>query len=486
MRLFMTVMPLAYLCGNIYILIKLWHCLGKSCNAFGLLNFGPVNLWIRIAIMVLMVLISSSLFISIGIRNSEVPFWLMKLLHTIGSVWMVYMFYLIMILLPTDIARMAIPALKSAAWFTSSKLFCGGSLVVTAVLIAGYINYINPKVLHLSISHSTTPDSEIPHSAKSTTDTEIPHSAKSTTDAEISHSAKSATERLEQIQYNGMKPLRIVAISDVHLGYGTGKWLTRRYIDLINRQNPDIVLIAGDLIDNSTTPVSKQQLHLELNKLQAPLGIYLAPGNHEYISGIEACKRLLAETHVKILQDSVVSIHYPANCQQQPGYTAFHIHNSMPTNKTSSITANSMPTDKTSSISTNSISTDTTSSTSTIGKLLPAIQIIGRDDRYNRNRKSLEELLAETDRECPTIVIDHQPYNLAQTDSLGVFLQISGHTHRGQIWPLNLLTDNIYEQSHGYRKWSNSHIFVSCGLSLWGPPFRIGTRSDLAVIEIQL
>lgn len=417
----MTVMPLAYLCGNIYILIKLWHCLGKPCIAFGLLNFGPVNLWIRIAIMVLMVLISSSLFISIGIRNSEVPFWLMKLLHTIGSVWMVYMFYLIMILLPTDIARMAIPALKSAAWFTSSKLFCGGSLVVTAVLIAGYINYINPKVLHLSISHSTTPDSEIQHSAKSATD------------AEISHSAKSATERLEQIQYNGMKPLRIVAISDVHLGYGTGKWLTRRYIDLINRQNPDIVLIAGDLIDNSTTPVSKQQLHLELNKLQAPLGIYLAPGNHEYISGIEACKRLLAETSVKMLQDSIVSIPYSTNCMQQY-----------------------------------------------------KIQLIGRDDRYNRNRKSLEELLAETDRECPTIVIDHQPYNLVQTDSLGVFLQISGHTHRGQIWPLNLLTDNIYEQSHGYRKWSNSHIFVSCGLSLWGPPFRIGTRSDLAVIEIQL
>jgi predicted MPP superfamily phosphohydrolase len=58
------------------------------------------------------------------------------------------------------------------------------------------------------------------------------------------------------------------------------------------------------------------------------------------------------------------------------------------------------------------------------------------------------------------------------------------HTHRGQIWPLNWLTDCIFEQSHGYRKWAHSHIYVSSGLSLWGPPFRIGTHSDMAVIEV--
>lgn len=429
----MTVLPLAYLCGTIYILIKLWHCLGKSCNAFGLSNIGPMNLWLRIAIMVLMAFIACSLFISIGIRNSAAPFWLMKMLHMVGSVWMVYMFYLIIILLPTDIARIAIPALKSAAWFSSSNLFYGGSLVVTAVMIAGYINYINPKVLHLNIPLPTIPDSEMALSARPVTDKEISLSAKSATDSEMVLSAKSVTEELQQIQHGDVKPLRIVAISDVHLGYGTGKWLIRRYIELINNQKPDMVLIAGDLIDNSTTPVAKQQLHLELNKLQAPMGIYMVPGNHEYISGIEACKRLLAETSVKILQDSVVSIAYPTNCPQQF-----------------------------------------------------KIQIIGRDDRSNRNRKGLDELLAQTKAGCPTIVIDHQPYNLAQTDSLGVFLQVSGHTHRGQIWPLNLLTDKMYEQSHGYRKWTNSHIFVSSGLSLWGPPFRIGTRSDLAVIEIQL
>jgi len=64
-------------------------------------------------------------------------------------------------------------------------------------------------------------------------------------------------------------------------------------------------------------------------------------------------------------------------------------------------------------------------------------------------------------------------------------MQISGHTHRGQLWPLSILVDRMYEQSHGYRKWNYSHIFVSSGLSLWGPPFRIGTDSDMGVIRIK-
>lgn len=418
MRLFITALPLAYLCGTIYILLKLWNCLGKSCNTF---------LWTRIAIMVLMLLIACSLFISIGIRNSEVPFWIMKLLHTLGSVWMVYMFYLILILIPTDIARLALPYLKEAAWFTSTKIFFGATALVAAVLIGGYINYINPKVRHL----------------------------------EISLSARPATEERQEILHKVERPLRIVAISDVHLGYGTGKWLTKRYIDLINRQKPHMVLIAGDLIDNSTRPVAHQQLHLELNRLEAPMGIYMVPGNHEYISGIEACKQLLAETSVKILQDSIVTI---------------------------------------------PLQTDICSNAKEAASG-PVLKIIGRDDRINSlRRKSLETLLAEAKEEdlpaigsnsdtsigtsnsgkgeIYTIVLDHQPHDLPLTDSLCADIQISGHTHRGQIWPFNLLTDKLYEQSYGYRKWSHSHIYVSSGLSLWGPPFRIGTNSELVVLEI--
>ena len=72
----------------------------------------------------------------------------------------------------------------------------------------------------------------------------------------------------------------------------------------------------------------------------------------------------------------------------------------------------------------------------------------------------------------------------ADAEAAGIDLQFSGHTHHGQVWPMSLVTDYIYEQSHGYRQWGDTHIYVSSGLSLWGPPFRIGTESEMVVFEL--
>lgn len=113
------------------------------------------------------------------------------------------------------------------------------------------------------------------------------------------------------------------------------------------------------------------------------------------------------------------------------------------------------------------------------------IQIIGRDDRSNPKRKNLKQLMIQTDASKPTILIDHQPYKLAETEEAGIDLQFSGHTHEGQAWPLNMITKKIFEQSYGYRKWGKSQIYVSSGLSLWGPPFRIGTDSEMIVFLIK-
>ncbi len=429
MHWFKIVLPLAYLCGNIYVLVRLWHGLSMHFNRVGMAGNFVLPVWVRIIVMAIVAVAACSLFISIGIRHNEVPYWLIKLLHVTGSVWMLFMFYMIMLLLPLDIARAVIPALKSAAWFTSAKVFWSASAFVAMVLIAGYINYINPKVVHLNLTLQQAralPDSSL------ATGTELGH-----------------------------KPLKIVAISDVHLGYGTGRSLVRRYVKMINEQKPDIVLIVGDLIDNSIKPVKAKGLHKELDSIKAPLGIYMVPGNHEHISRIRACKDLIAETSITFLQDSIVTI--PLQTDVCPNANE---------------AANG-----------------------------PVLKIIGRDDRMNSfRRKSLETLLAEAKEEnlpangnnsdtltgtgnsgkgeIYTIVLDHQPYDLALTDSLGVDIQISGHTHRGQIWPFNLLTDKLYEQSQGYRKWSHSHIYVLSGLSLWGPPFRIGTNSELVVLEV--
>lgn len=219
------------------------------------------------------------------------------------------------------------------------------------------------------------------------------------------------------------RSLKIVAVSDIHLGYGTDKTMLKGYVERINALQPDLILIGGDLIDNSVVPLRAERMEEELSQLKAPLGIYMVPGNHEYISGIEESIDFIRQTPITLLRDTAVT-------------------------------------------------------------LPNGIQLVGRDDRHNSRRQSLEELTANLAPSRPVILLDHQPYHLKQTEDAGVDLQFSGHTHHGQIWPLSLVTDYLFELSYGYKSFGNSHIYVSSGLSLWGPPFRIGTDSELVVFDI--
>lgn len=359
MKFIFSGMMIAYLGGNIYVFIR----------ALQMLSSYPLA--IKIIFSILFWIVASALFIAIGVRDVAMPAVVLKSLFTLGSIWMVFLLYMVLSLLVCDIAHLFVPQFKYGFWYALA--------FTITLLIYGHINYLNPQIVELDIS---------------------------------------LDKPIEGGEVN------IVAISDVHLGEGTGKHKMQRYAEMINAQNPDLILIAGDLIDNSTTPLYREKMNQELSQLKASLGIYMVPGNHEYISGIDKAAQFLTSTPITLLRDSIVS-------------------------------------------------------------LPNGIQIIGRDDRSNRHRKPLRNMIDDADRSHPIIVLDHQPYRLSQSDSLKVDLQISGHTHRGQVWPISLLTDKMYEQSYGYRKWSHSHIYVSCGLSLWGPPFRIGTRSDMAVIRLK-
>ncbi|MDR0757229.1 MAG: metallophosphoesterase [Tannerella sp.] len=220
------------------------------------------------------------------------------------------------------------------------------------------------------------------------------------------------------------QPLKVVAISDVHLGTGTNKKRLQKYVRLINAWNPDIILIAGDLIDNSITPVRRQRMEEELRQLRAPLGIYMSPGNHEYISGIAESREYIAgATDIRFLCDSAVT-------------------------------------------------------------LSNGIRIVGCDDASNPSRKELRALLEGTDCSLPVFVLDHQPYRLKQAEEEGVDLLFCGHTHHGQVWPMSWITEQLFDIGYGFEKRGNTSIYVSSGLSLWGPPFRIGTQSELVVFNI--
>ena len=96
----------------------------------------------------------------------------------------------------------------------------------------------------------------------------------------------------------------------------------------------------------------------------------------------------------------------------------------------------------------------------------------------------LEELLAAADTTKPVIVMDHQPYHLAVSAGSGIDLQVSGHTHHGQLWPFNFITGLIYEVSRGLRQVGSAAVYVSCGYGTWGPPVRVGMAPE--VVHLQL
>lgn len=315
--------------------------------------------------------VSLLFFVAMGMRNNEHHPLLTKAMMWLGTVWMVFTLYMVLTTAAFDVAHLFIPELRHGVLYALA--------ITTGLLVYGYCNYRNPHVEHITI--------------------------------ELDKPVKGGA-------------VRMVMASDIHLGYGTDRADLERYVALINEQKPDVVVIVGDLIDNSITPVVGENMGEVLDGIDAPDGVYVVPGNHEYISGIDACETFIRGTQMTLLRDSVVVLD-------------------------------------------------------------SGIQLIGRDDRSNRRRATLDSLVAEADMLRPIVILDHQPYDIAESDRLGVDIHLSGHTHRGQIWPLSLITDAMYDQSHGFRHWSYTYAYVSCGLSLWGPPFRIGTRSDLAVIEIK-
>lgn len=360
MPIFFIILITVYLGGNTYIFYR-------GAQALSGLPGG-----IKISLAVLFWLAALSIIGTMLTRNIKMPVFLSNAMYEVGTGWLIFTLYMVLFLLAFDLLKLCrVP-------FNYGFIL---SLIFTVVLLGyGYYNYRHPKTNIINIA-------------------------------------------LDKPLADDAKPVKIVAVSDLHLGNGTGKTALKRYVKMINEQNPDLILIAGDLIDNSVVPLYTENMMEELSELKAPLGIYMVPGNHEYISGIKASARFIQDTPIQLLRDSVVT-------------------------------------------------------------LPNGMQLIGRDDRSNTARRSLQELMAGIDKSNPIILLDHQPYKLTESEAAGVDLQFSGHTHRGQVWPMNWVTDHIYEQSHGYRQWGNSHIYVSSGLSLWGPPFRIGTESDMAVFHL--
>lgn len=225
-----------------------------------------------------------------------------------------------------------------------------------------------------------------------------------------------------------VKNLRIAAVSDIHLGSIIRKRSLIKLSGILRELKPDLVLLLGDIVDGELGPVLRGDLLRYFTSPECRDGLYAITGNHEYIGGASRTIPYIESKGIRILMDEVVT-------------------------------------------------------------LKGGIQLIGRIDRDSyrfsgRKRLPLDSLISEADTLKPVVLLDHQPFHLEESAAKGVDLELSGHTHNGQIWPLNYLTAMIYELSYGYLKKGHTHFIVSSGYGLWGPRVRLGSRSEILLINL--
>ena len=222
--------------------------------------------------------------------------------------------------------------------------------------------------------------------------------------------------------------IKVVLASDLHLGMMNSTNSLKKMVSLINNQNADLILLGGDVFDEDLGPVIRNNLGDLLKNLKAKHGVYAVLGNHEFYCNAAEAQKYLTDHHVTVLRDSITVLEN-------------------------------------------------------------GITIIGREDltaerMYGRKRKSLEQLLDGTNTSIIILMLHHQPYHVAEVAESPVDLQVSGHTHNGQMWPFNYITSAIFDISEGYRKINGTHFYVSSGYGTWGPPIRTNSRSEIIVFEI--
>lgn len=378
MVLFFSIFFTVYAALNSYILIRGWQALEGSPQ-------------LRIPYLILF-LISSLSYIAAKLMEKILAPLLYDILLGIGSFWFAFMVYFLLSVLLIDFARLIflifhfMPAVINQNYILAKQITALIVVVVVSIVVlAGYINtqILSVKTLNLDLRKGS----------------------------------------------NNLNELNAVMISDIHLSpINNGRHL-RKIVQKINELNPDIILIAGDLVDDKAETLRNRDIGSSLLDLKSKFGTYAIIGNHEFINGVEGCEKYIRDFGITLLRDSSI-------------------------------------------------------------KIDNSFFLVGRDDRAikqftKQDRKPLEELMKDVDKSLPIILMDHTPFGLDEAEKNNIDLQLSGHTHHGQMFPANLITKMVYELSWGYLKKGNTQYYVSCGAGTWGPPVKIGSPSEIVNLKIK-
>jgi hypothetical protein len=214
----------------------------------------------------------------------------------------------------------------------------------------------------------------------------------------------------------------VALVTDLHLGHISGPAFLRRVLARLRSAQPDAVFVSGDMFDGS--PVRVNELVAGWREFSAPRGVYYVAGNHDEFVDRRIFLDAVSRTGVRVLNNENVSI--------------------------------------------------------------DGLQIVGVHDSEAEDPKELREILrrARLDAALPSILLAHRPVNLVVAEEEGISLQLSGHTHHGQMWPWNLMVRRIYGPfAYGLHRLRTMWVYTSSGAGTWGPPLRAGTKSEIVLIR---
>jgi predicted MPP superfamily phosphohydrolase len=216
----------------------------------------------------------------------------------------------------------------------------------------------------------------------------------------------------------------IALVSDLHLGNVRNSGFTRRVVRKITRENPAMVLIAGDLFDG--TPLDAEHASAPLRELRAPLGAFFSEGNHEEFSEPSPYLGAIAKTGVRVLNNEILDV--------------------------------------------------------------DGLQLIGVPYKHATHAEHFRSVLAKLgiERQRASILLTHAPDRPQVAEEAGISLQVSGHTHRGQFFPFTWITARIYRQFvYGLSRIGGLQVYTSCGVGTWGPPLRVGSQPEIVMIRLE-
>lgn len=261
------------------------------------------------------------------------------------------------------------------------------------------------------------------------------------------HDIKTTFYELPRETLGQKEPLRVVLIADTHIGVNTTPTFSEEMVARVNEQNPDLVVVAGDILTSSYGAMRQPDAYSSiLSQIKAKKGKYVVYGNHDvdepllsgftFIGAENAHRNPEMEQFIQdcdwtLLKDDVVRL-----------------------------------------------------------PELEGLCIAGRRDESRpgdgvKERASLEEVLKDTNPQEHILLLQHEPSDLEELDRYGIDLSVSGHTHDGQIFPGNVLTRIVSPQSYGMKKWGDTSVIVTSGVGYYGPPIRVGTISEIVVIDFK-